>query len=619
MDFNPVGLPSDWKQIPSLVDLLRYRAQDQPDVCAYRFLKDGEKEVGSLTFEMLDNQARAIAAHLQSRGATGQNVLLTYPLTSTLEFTAAFFGCFYAGAIAVTAWPPLNQTLLSELAFKATDAEVRFALTTQALRVKSHQQLASIPKLAELNWIETDQISTRDSHAWKVFHPETSQLAYLQYSSGSTGNPKGAMITHRNTLNNLSLLSTACEYTEADRHGGGICWLPVFHDMGLVGGVLQAVYTGGQVVMMSPVDFILKPIRWLKAISRYHASTTGGPNFAFDLCIRKTTPQQRSGLDLGSWSIAINGAEPISAETLKNFVKTYAPYGFRQEAFCPAYGMSETTVMVSLSKRKTPPIVQLLEQEALTNGVVQPIPTRTETDQSYPPRTTSEHRSVVGCGQIGENHTIIIVNPETKQRRQANQVGEIWIKGPSVAQGYWNRLKETEETFNAHLNTGEGPFLRTGDLGFIQNNEVFVTGRLKDMIILWGRNHYPHHIEATVEKSHPCLRPGCGAAFGVEFNGAEHLVVAQEVESRDLRNLKADVVIQAIRQNLAERHAVEAHSIVLTRSGSTPKTPTGKIQRSACRAQFLEGSLKVIERWTNSRIAEGILVSADLNTNGSVS
>jgi acyl-CoA synthetase (AMP-forming)/AMP-acid ligase II len=611
MDFNPAGIPQDWTQISSLVELLRYRAQYQANERAFVFLKEGEQESESLTFQMLDLQARAIAAHLLDQGATGTQVLLTYPLTASLDFIAAFFGCLYAGAIAVPAWPPMNQSMLSEIAFKASDSAVKIALTTRALRSKHQKQLTSMPNLAELTWIETDVISTQDSHGWKAVVLEPSYLAYLQYSSGSTGAPKGAMITHGNALNNLSLLSDACNYTEQDKNGG-VCWLPLYHDMGLVGGVLQPIYTGGLVIMMSPVDFILKPIRWLKAISQYKASTTGGPNFAYDLCIRKITPQLCAGLDLSSWGIAVNGAEPISADTMDNFTKQFAPYGFKKEAFCPAYGMSETTVMVTLGNRQAPPVVKGLQEDALAKHIVQPISSETLTEPLSTENGQAQYRMIVGCGQIGANHTLMIVDPDTRDSCLGDRVGEIWVNGPSVAKGYWNRPEATEETFRAYLSSGEGPFLRTGDLGFVQDNELFITGRLKDIIILWGRNHYPHHIEATVEKSHPSLRPGCGAVFGLEVDGIEQCVVTQEVESSYLKKVDIDSVIQAIRLNLALQHAIEAYAIVLTRSGSTPKTPTGKIQRSACRSQFLNGDLKVIQCWNNPQVPEGILVPSDL-------
>ncbi len=621
MVFNPAGIPQDWTQISSLVDLLRYRALHQPEQQAYRFLKDGEKESGYLTYKMLDQQAQAIATHLQAQGALGARVLLTYPLDSGLEFIVAFFGCLYAGAIAVPAWPPLNQALLSEMAYKTNDADVAIALTTHTVRSKYRKQLQADPTLTKLNWIETDTIQLKESH-WQAPPLNNSHLAYLQYSSGSTGWPKGAMISHGNVLNNLSLMYQALEGKTTQASDSGVCWVPLYHDMGLVGGVLQPIYAGRPVVMMSPVDFIFKPIRWLKAISHYQATMTGGPNFAYELCVRNTTLKERMGLDLSTWKIAINGAEPILAETLERFTTTFAPYGFDRKAFLPAYGMAETTVMISMGSRHTPPVIQSVQLQALEKNQIKAAPSEavleapSEAVSDAPSETAStvqvNTRKLIGCGQVGADHRVEIVDPDTKTPCGTDQVGEIWISGPSVAQGYYNQLEATQQTFQAYLSTGEGPFLRTGDMGFLQGDELFITGRLKDVIILWGRNHYPHHIEMTVENSHPALRSGCGAVFGVDIEGEEQLVITHEVESRHLKQLDTDSVIQAIRDNLASHHALEAHAIVLTRSGSTPKTPTGKTQRAACRTQFLEGSLKTIGHWQNSHVAIGILVPEEL-------
>lgn len=607
MVFTPQSDPYQLDQCSSLVDILRYRASHQPNQVAYIGLEDGESESGRLTYQQLDWQARRIAGQLQSLGAANTRVLLTYPLSEGLAFTAAFFGCLYAGAIAVTAWPPLNESLLAELQYKAADSEAMFGLTTQPLLTKLQEPFTAAPPLAELQWIATDVLTDAKTDAkidtWRSPHLSAETLAYLQYTSGSTGLPKGAMISHGNVLDNLGLIYQTCQYGANDI---GVCWLPLYHDMGLVGAVIQPVYAGGPAIMMSPVDFILKPLRWLKAISHYRATTSGGPNFAYELCIRKTTPAQRADLDLSCWAIAANGAEPVLAETLARFATAFKPSGFRPEAFCPAYGMAETTVMVSLSPRNASPTVQSVQPQALEKNWIKPVaPSTTDSE--------TQGRKVVGCGQVGKNHTVVIVDPDTLTRCATDQIGEIWLAGPSVAQGYWNRPEETQQTFKACLaDTGEGPFLRTGDMGFLQNNELFITGRLKDVIILWGNNHYPHFLEMTVEKSHPALRPGGIAVFGVEVEGEERLVVVQEVESRHLKTLDVNAVITAIRQSLATYHMLEAHAIVLVRPGSTPKTPTGKTQRAACRAKFLADELNIIEQWQHSHIAKGILLDPAL-------
>ena len=596
--------PNPLDQCSSLVEILRYRARVQPNQVAYVGLENGEAEVGRLTYLALDRQARAIALQLQSLGASGSRVLLTFPLSDGLSFVAAFFGCLYAGAVAVTAWPPLNESLLSELQYKAVDAEVKFALSTQSLLAQAQDSFAATPPLADVHWLATDVLTSNiDDEAidqWQIPEIEPETLAYLQYTSGSTGLPKGAMISHGNVLDNLGLIYETCQYTARDI---GVCWLPLYHDMGLVGAVIQPVYAGGPAVMMSPIDFILKPLRWLQAISRYRATTSGGPNFAYELCLRKITPEQRAELDLSCWAIAANGAEPVLADTLERFATAFEPAGFKREAFCPAYGMAETTVMISLNDRKTPPAIKAVAREALTQNRIEPIETGSE----------AEVRTVVGCGSVDEAHPVMIVDPETLARCKENEVGEIWVAGPSVAQGYWNRTDETEQTFNAYTSdTKEGPFLRTGDMGFLDGDELFITGRIKDVIILWGNNHYPHFLEMTVEKSHPALRPAGGAVFGTEVDGEERLVVVQEIESRALKSLDVEEVIGAIRQNLGMHHMLEPHAIALLRPGSTPKTPTGKTQRRACKAKYLAGELNVVAQWQHETIAEGILLDPRL-------
>ena len=598
----PASSPHQLDQCSSLVEILRFRASEQPNQVAYVGLENGEAESGRLTYLELDRQARAIALQLQSLNAAGSRVLLSYPLSDGLAFTAAFFGCLYAGAVAVTAWPPLNESLLSELQYKAVDAEVQVALSTRSLLTQAQAAFTNAPPLADVQWLATDEIiSEIDESKIAVWQPPEitpETLAYLQYTSGSTGLPKGAMISHGNVLDNLGFIYKTCQYTARDI---GVCWLPLYHDMGLVGAVIQPVYAGGPAVMMSPVDFILKPIRWLQAISRYRATTSGGPNFAYELCIRKTTLAQRAELDLSCWAIAANGAEPVLADTLDRFAIAFEPAGFRREAFCPAYGMAETTVMISLSDRTAPPVIKSVQREALTQNRIEPAEDK------------SDARTVVGCGLVGEAHPVAIVDPDTLKRCEPNQIGEIWVAGSSVAQGYWNRPEETEQTFHAYTaDNQEGPFLRTGDMGFLDGDELFITGRIKDVIILWGNNHYPHFLEMTVEQSHPALRPAGGAVFGVEVDGEERLVVVQEIESRFLKSLDAVAVISAIRQGLGMHHMLEPHAIALLRPGSTPKTPTGKTQRRACKAKYLANELNIVEQWRHSDIAEGILLDPRL-------
>lgn len=571
-------------KLPTLVDLLSYRAQNQSNQTAYTFLQDGETEAGRLTYKELDRQARMIAARLQNLDATGSRALLLYP--PGLEFIAAFFGCLYAEVVAVPAYPPRRNQNISRLQAIAASSEATIALTTTSLLGNIESCFAQNPELA-LRWMATDQIASDLAEAWQEPELSSETLAFLQYTSGSTGKPKGVMVSHGNLLHNCALIQQCFEDTPSSI---GVSWLPPYHDMGLIGGVLQPIYVGAPMVLMSPLAFLQKPVRWLQAISHYKATTSGGPNFAYDLCVRKIKPEQHASLDLSSWEVAFTGAEPIRAQTLAQFVAAFTQCGFRKETFLPCYGMAETTLIVSGGLKTALPIVRQVEGAALEQNRVVAATSKQEGTQA-----------IVGVGRSWLDHKIMIVDPESLTVCPANRVGEIWVSGSSVAQGYWNRVLETRQTFHASTaNTGEGPFLRTGDLGFLQDGELFVTGRLKDLIIIRGQNHYPQDIELTVEKSHPALRSGCGAAFAVEVKGEERLVVVQEVERSYLRNLDVNQVVGNIHQAVTVQHALQVYATVLVKTGSIPKTSSGKIQRHACRSGFLTGNLNVVEDWSEN-------------------
>ena len=563
----------------SLVDILLQRAQNQPEQKAYIFLQNGETESGSLTYGELDRQARAIAAHLQSW--QGERALLLY--TSGLEFITAFFGCLYAGVVAVPVYPPRRNQKLSRLLAIANDAQAEVALTTTSILADIEQRWSEEAELAQLKWVATDTIAANP----RKFVPQSvtpESLAFLQYTSGSTGTPKGVMVTHGNIIHNQQMIHQGFGHSEQTIFVG---WLPLFHDMGLIGNVLQPMYLGIPCILMPPVAFLIKPIRWLQAISKYQATTSGGPNFAYELCVKKVQPEQLANLDLSSWDVAFNGAEPVRAETLEQFAKKFAQCGFKYSSFYPCYGMAETTLFTTGGYKYQKPVIQgVLAEKLEQNSVV------------VSEISSAESRAFVGCGCSYLNTTVTIVHPESLTRCGLGQIGEIWVSGGSIAAGYWNRPSATEETFQAYLkDTGEGPFLRTGDLGFFSNGELFVTGRLKDLMIIRGQNYYPQDIEMTVQKSHPALRPNCGAAFTVEFKGSEQLVIVHEVERSYLRKLNVNEVVGNIRQAVTAEHSLQVYATVLVKTGSIPKTSSGKIQRYACRAQFLKGSLNVVKDW----------------------
>ncbi|MBW4563643.1 MAG: fatty acyl-AMP ligase [Mojavia pulchra JT2-VF2] len=570
----------------TLVDLLTHRAQTQFEKKAYTFLQSGETEAENWTYGELDLQAKAIAASLQPLNASGERALLLYQ--PGLDFIAAFFGCLYAGVIAVPAYPPRRNQNLSRLQAIAADAQAKIVLTSNSLlhnlQTSCNQEGLAI---SGLHWLATDSLDRNLAQAWQPQELHSDTLAFLQYTSGSTGNPKGVMVSHGNLLANLAVIHRLFGHTTNSQ---GLIWLPPYHDMGLIGGILQPLYGGFPVALMASVDFLQKPIRWLKAITRYQATTSGGPNFAYDLCLRKVTPEQLADLDLSSWEVAFTGAEPIRAETLEQFASTFAPCGFRKEAFYPCYGMAETTLIVSGGEKTALPITCNIEAAALEQNRIVKV---NDAQQDV--------RTFIGCGQSPKEHQVVIVNPKSLTLCASEQVGEIWVAGPSVAQGYWNRTEQTETTFRAYIaDTGEGPFLRTGDLGFLQNGELFITGRLKDVIIIRGQNHYPQDIELTVENSHPALRPSCGAAFSIDFKGSERLAIVQEVERSYLRKLNVQEVIGSIRQAVVAQHGLEVFATVLVKTGSIPKTSSGKIRRQACRTGFLSGSLDVVEDWSEN-------------------
>jgi amino acid adenylation domain-containing protein len=464
-----------------------------------------------------------------------------------------------------------------------SDAEAKVALTTTSLLDNIENHCAKNQELRALCVRATDKIASNLASGWQEPDASSNTLAFLQYTSGSTGTPKGVMVSHGNLLHNSEYIRRAFELTP---ESVSVTWLPNFHDMGLIDGIIQPLYTGFLGVLIPPGFFIQQPFLWLQAVTRYRATHCGAPNFAYELCVQKITPQQRETLDLSSWQSAYNGAEPVRRETLEQFTKTFASCGFRTNFFYPCYGMAESTLMISGGLVKDEPIYCAVKAEALEQHQILEIS-----------QEAQNIRDLVGCGRTWLDIKIVIADPQLLMRCPPNQVGEIWVSGSSVAQGYWNRPEQTEKTFRAYLaDTGEGPFLRTGDLGFLRDGELFVTGRIKDLLIIRGRNHYPQDIELTVEQSHQALRQGCGAVVDLLVEGEERLLVIQEIERSYLRQLNVEEVVRAIRQSVAQKHELQVYAVALLKTGSIPKTSSGKIQRHACRKGFLTGTLDEVGR-----------------------
>ncbi len=581
MDKHNLALPSEPS---SLIELLKWRATGQPEQRAYSFLSDGVTEKGYLTFSELERQARIVAASLLALTQKGERALLIYP--SGLEFITAFFGCLYGGIVAVPVYPPTSvraDRALARFRAIAADAQPSLVLTTAALASKIEGLLANVPAFSTLPVIDTAALPAEAGEGWSEPSITRETLAFLQYTSGSTGTPKGVMVSHGNLLHNSSLVDRYCQQPP---HAHSLSWLPLYHDLGLIGGIVQPLYKGYESTIMPPASFLQHPVRWLQAISRTRATISGGPNFAYDLCVQKITPEQKAALDLSSWEVAANGAEPVRYETMERFAAAFASCGFRRESFLPCYGLAEATLVVSAGQKATFPVTQAFQASALADNQV--VEASGEADS----------RTLVSIGHVLPDEQVVIVDLDTLTPCPPTRVGEIWVSSPSVAQGYWQHPTETESTFRAHLTTtNETAFLRTGDLGFLHNGELFITGRLKDLLIIRGSNHYPQDIERTVEQSHPGLRQGCGAAFAVDVQDEERLVVVYEVERAYLSRDPGEI-INSIRRAVAEEHALQVYAVVLVKTATIPKTSSGKIQRRACREEYLAGGLDVVARWT---------------------
>lgn len=587
----------------TFVEVVSRRAKYQADETLYTYLVDGESEELRLTYGELDRRARAIAASLQALGLEGERALLLYP--PGLDFIVAFFGCLYAGVVAVTAYPPRMNRSLGRIDAIVDDAGAKVALTTRAVHTRVLPSLEQTHDLVRLHWLETDHIPAGVEENWRAPNIDTETLAFLQYTSGSTGTPKGVMLTHGNLLHNSALISYGFDHA----HGCcGVFWLPSYHDMGLVGGILQPVFIGRPNVLMSPMAFLQKPLRWLRAITKYSATTSGGPNFAYDLCVRKISPEDREGLDLSSWRIAFNGAEPVRAETLAAFIEAFAPCGFNPAALYPCYGMAEASLIVTGGSAHDRAIIRDFDAKFLDLGEAVPVSS---------PQDQENVRALVGSGQALPDLNLLIVDPQTCRPLPDGKVGEIWIEGPSIAQGYWNRDEETTRTFRAEVVAEDGlpapeqgRFLRTGDLGFLDQGELFVAGRIKDLIIVRGVNHYPQDIELTMEQCHSALRPNTAAAFAIDTPGGSRLVVVQEVERS--RRHESPEIIDAIRQAVNREHELVVDGVVLIKTGSIPKTSSGKIQRFACREEYLKGTLAIVAQWQLGDVMQPMSAESEL-------
>jgi len=573
----------------TLVELLEQQSARHQDTPAFIFCPEGDDEQARISYRELDERARAIASSLQRRGAAGERVLVL--CRPGVDSIAGLFGCFYAGAVAVPVdehWPIRRvETVVPQV-------QARFALATAKTQAKMKAAVAWLTD-GDVTWLAMDEVEG-DGATWVRQDVDEDTVAMIQYTSGSTGVPKGCVLTHRNYVHNLEIIRQAWDPRSDDpvfsSPVSGVSWLPQYHDMGFVGGILGTLYGGRTTVLMSPSAFLMRPMRWLQAMSRYQAVISAAPNFAYEACVKRSTPEERAALDLSNWSIAVVGAEPVRPATLRAFSEAFAPAGFRPEAFRPAYGLAEATLGVSGVSNSAVPVIRHIDRAALAEDRVVEVDGNDAAAESAVP--------LVGCGSRQGGQDVLIVDPETRLRCGPDEVGEIWVAGPSVGVGYWGRPEETEHAFNARLaGTGEGPYLRSGDLGFFRGGELYVTGRCKDLMSIGGYRHYPNDIEMTVQDCHPALLPGRGAAFQLptKRNAPEHLVVVQEVHHHDAAGVDPNDLIEAAREAIRTHHGIEAQTVVLLKPMRIPTTTSGKIQRSACRDQYLAGELVPLAQW----------------------
>lgn len=563
------GVPVALAQGETLLELLECRAAEPGAGTGYTFLRNGVGEQ-KLSFAALDLEARLLAARLRARADPGDRVLLYFP--PGLEFLVGLFASFHAGLIGVPAPSPRGRVVTTEefapVAAVIADCAPRLSLTTESV-------LASLP--AEIRrarngpeWLSVGLGQTGSPE--RLERPGPDALAYLQYTSGSTSSPKGVMVSHRNVMANLAAIYERLDHPD---DAVGVSWLPHFHDMGLTGGLLSSLYGGFPFTLMAPADFLTNPLRWLRAITAHRGTWSGGPNFAYELCCRRVRPKDLEELDLSTWKVAATGSEPVRRATIDRFCETFAPAGFRREAMCPYYGLAETVVFATGTAAGAPP---------------RTVPGRLPGNDG-----AVETGCYALCGTTGTGHDVAIVDPETRRRVPPGEAGEIWLSGPSVAQGYWRREQESDEVFRAHFDGDSRTWLRTGDTGFLHAGELAVTGRLKELVIVAGTNHAPQDIEATVEAAHPAVRPGNAAAFAVE-GATDRLVVAAEV-AKDLGDVVAGEVIEAIRAAVAERHGIAVDAVTLLRGRMLPKTSSGKLRRYAARDQWASGFGDVVAEW----------------------
>lgn len=566
----------------TLLTLLDTRTNEMEHEILFRFLETGEIDSErNLTYGQFRLDAQRVASNLQARGLQGERILLLYP--AGLDYIRAFYGCLYAGATAVPAYPPQLNKQAERLVTLITQSGAKAVLTTPQILKNIEKRLAHLPILAELQWLSHEELMVDPPQIWQDPAISPDHIAFLQYTSGSTSTPKGVMLSHANLLNNLAQIKERFQIIPSDM---GISWLPLYHDMGLIGGMLEVIYAGISTALMSPVAFLQRPFRWLHAISHFGGTIAGGPNFAYDVCVRKVTEEQKAQLDLSKWTLAFNGAEPVRTDTMARFAEAFASCGFKQEAFFPCYGLAEATLIVSGGDRTQKPNAIHVDADQLAQDKVRLVPA-----------DTPNALEIVSCGAGVINQELLIIDPATQQPAPAGQVGEIWVASDSVAQGYWQAEEATEKGFKNMVNGRY--YLSTEDLGFLHEGELYVTGRVKELIIIRGRNYYPTDIEKEIEAEYEPINT-C-VACTVERNGEETLILVTEIErgyarpeqTERRKPLNPDELKMQVRQFVSQAFQLRAYDVVLVKLGALPRTSSGKLQRGKTAKMYEEDALKL--------------------------
>jgi acyl-CoA synthetase (AMP-forming)/AMP-acid ligase II/acyl carrier protein len=574
----------------SLPAILARRAAAVEDRWSLIFL-EGDREAARMELPQFAAAVSSVARHVAAISAPGEPVLLLYP--PGVDFLIGFMACLAANRPAVPINPPRRNRLIERIDGILADTGARVALTTAAMLADQAWWREDDVPLASLAWHETDGIAVTAGTPWEpAVAPD--DTAFIQYTSGSTSAPKGVVVSHGNLIEDLRRMA---EVWGIGPDSVMVTWLPAFHDLGLVFGLLQPLFSGCVTVAMAPARFLQMPFRWLEAITQYRGTHTAAPSFAYDACLRRISAEQRARLDLSSLRVAMNAAEPIDPSVLAAFEAQFRACGYGPTVSSPAYGLAESTLAITANPVGERPVLLHLEPDELEGQG------RAIAMKAGMPRA----RVMVGCGRPLPDVGIRIVDPQTGRALADRLVGEVWASGPTIAMSYWNNLAASAETFGALIDGGDGtPHLRTGDLGFLWDGELVITGRLKDVIIIRGVNYYPQDFERAAFRSHPGLRPECSAAFSLQptTGGTERLTIVQEVE-RVHRRAPPKPMFDAIRDAIWNGFDVAPHSIVLIEPGSVPRTSSGKIRRSATRAALLDGRLPVIAAWEQPSLTPG--------------